>query len=379
MSPGRPPRTALVHDWLTGMRGGEKVLEAIAALFPGAPIYTLVHVPGSVSPAIEAHPIRPSFLQSYPFVERHYRRYLPLFPAAVEAFDLTGFELVVSTSHCAAKGVVPAPGAFHLCYCHTPMRYAWDQEHVYFPKRRGPVARLRNLALTALRTWDVASSARVDCFAANSRFVAERIGRYYRRSAEVVPPPVDTAFFTPAESPAADTPSKPFCLFVSALAPYKRIEVAIAACERLGLELRIVGEGPERRRLAERAGERASEQIRLLGRVEPETLRDLYRSALCFVQPGVEDFGISSVEALACGCPVVAAGRGGVLDVVRDGRDGVLFEEDGGVEAVASAIDKTRGMRFNSMDLRSRAEEFSAARFEDRFRTLLSSRVPGWA
>ena len=154
----------------------------------------------SVSPAIESHPIQTSFLQHAPFAHRRYRSYLPLFPAAIEAFDLSAYDLVISTSHCVAKGAIPAPGAFHLCYCHTPMRYAWDQEHAYFPRRRGAAARLRGLALAGLRAWDVASAARVDLFVANSRFVASRIERYYRRPAEVIPQPVDVEFFTPGEA-----------------------------------------------------------------------------------------------------------------------------------------------------------------------------------
>jgi len=159
-------KVALVHDWLTGMRGGEKVLEVFAELYPEAPIYTLIHVPGSVGAALESHPIHTSFLQRIPGVGKRYRTFLPFFPAAIESFDLTGFDLVISTSHCVAKGAIPGPGARHLCYCHTPMRYAWDQEHTYFPRRRGLAARLRNLVLTGLRTWDVASLPRVDAFLA---------------------------------------------------------------------------------------------------------------------------------------------------------------------------------------------------------------------
>ena len=200
-------RPALVHDWLTGMRGGEKVLAAIASLLPGAPIHTLFHFPGSVSGALESHPVHTSFLQRAPGTRRHYRRYLPLFPAAVEGFDLAGHDLVISSSHCVAKGAIPPPGSLHVCYCHTPMRYAWDQEHAYFPRRDGVKARLRGLVLSRLRTWDVASAARVDAFVANSRFVAERIRRYYRREAEVIHPPVDVEFFTP--SPPAGEPRRP--------------------------------------------------------------------------------------------------------------------------------------------------------------------------
>jgi glycosyltransferase involved in cell wall biosynthesis len=374
-------RVALVHDWLTGMRGGEKVLEQIGALFPDAPIFTLFHFPGSVSAAIESHPIHTSFLQRAPGIRGHYRRYLPLFPAAIEEFDLAGFELVISSSHCVAKGIIPPPDGIHLCYCHTPMRYAWDQEHAYFPRRRGLAARVRALTLAALRAWDAASAARVDLFIANSSFVARRIRAFYGRDAEVVPPPVAVDFFTPppdadAEAEAAESRRGGYALVVSALAPYKRVEVALEACERAGIELRIAGDGPERGRLARLAGPRA----RLLGRVDDAALRDLYRGARLLLQPGVEDFGIASVEALACGTPVVAAARGGVLDVVEDGRHGVLYDDCGGAGALASAIDKAGQIGFNPLDLRRRAESFAAGHFTGRMSSLVSSRcsrLPG--
>lgn len=363
----RELRVALVHDWLTGMRGGEKVLESIAALFPEAPIYTLFHFPGSVSQALESHPIHTSFLQKAPGIRRGYRRYLPLFPVAIEELDLTGYDLVVSSSHCVAKGVIPSPDAFHLCYCHTPMRYAWDQEHAYFPQRHGTVARMRSLALTGLRAWDVSSAARVNLFVANSSFVGRRVRSYYGRDAEVLHPPVDVEYFTPGAAKEDDG----YCLMVSALAPYKRVELAIAACDRLGIELRIVGEGPERARLEELAGP----QTRFLGSVEPSQLRDLYRGARLFLQPGVEDFGIACVEALACGTPVVAVAKGGVLDIVDEGRHGMLYPDWGGPSDLADTIDKALGMHFNKLDLRSRAESFAEDRFTARLRTLLSSRL----
>jgi len=374
------PRVALVHDWLTGTRGGERVLEAIASLYPGAPIHTLFHFPGTVSPALEAHPVVTSFLQGWPGARRHYRRYLPLFPAAVEDFDLGGYELVISTSHAVAKGAIPAPGAFHVCYCHTPMRYAWDQEHAYFPRRRGAAARLRGLALTALRGWDVASAARVDLFVANSRFVAGRIERYYRRRAALIPPPVDVEFFTPGEDARSNGE---YCVAVAALAPYKRLEVAIAACARAGVELRIVGDGPERGRLEgiARRERRRGPGARLLGRLPREALRDQLRGALCLVQPGVEDFGIAPVEALACATPVVALGRGGVLDAVEDGVHGILVDDPGDAgglaAALAAGIDKCARIGWNTGDLRGRAEGFSLKRFIDRFRSLLAERAPG--
>jgi glycosyltransferase involved in cell wall biosynthesis len=352
------------------MRGGEKVLESIARLFPEAPIYTLFHFPGSISPALEKHAIITSFLQDYPGVRNHYRRLLPLFPAAIEDFDLTSFDLVISSSHCVAKGAQPRPGALHLCYCHTPMRYAWDQEQAYFPRRTGPLARLRSFALSRLRTWDVASAGRVDFYVANSSFVAERIRRYYERQAEVLHPPVDVEAFQPSTNDPED-----FCLMVAALSPYKRVDLAVDACNQLGVELRVVGEGPERARLERRAGERT----RLLGWVDDETLRDLMRRARCFVQPGIEDFGISSVEALASGCPVVALGRGGVCDIVEDGLQGVLYEEADSVPALAAAIDKSFTISFNKLNLKRRAEAFSAPRFEDKLRVLLSRRLNGWS
>jgi glycosyltransferase involved in cell wall biosynthesis len=291
---------------------------------------------------------------------------------AIEELDLTGYDLVISSSHCVAKGVIPSPDAFHLCYCHTPMRYAWDQEHAYFPRRDGAVARLRSLALTGLRSWDVASAPRVNQFVANSSFVARRIRSYYGRDAEVLHPPVDVEYFTPGSArETRKTPQEDYCLMVSALAPYKRVDLAIAACDRLGIELRIVGDGPERERLEGLAGPRT----RFLGHVEPRRLRELYRGARLFLQPGVEDFGIACVEALACGTPVVAVGKGGVLDIIEDGRHGFLYPDWGGPSDVAEAIDKALGMELNVRDLRRRAESFAAERFTARLRVLLSSRL----
>jgi glycosyltransferase involved in cell wall biosynthesis len=364
----RELRVALVHDWLTGMRGGEKVLEILANQYPGAPIFTLFHFPGTVSAAIESHPIHTSFLQRAPRIREHYRRYLPLFPAAIEEFDLTAYDLIVSSSHCVAKGVIPSPDAWHVCYCHTPMRYAWDQEHVYFPNRNGLGARARGLVLSGLRAWDVSSASRVNQYVANSSFVARRIRTYYGRDADVVHPPVDVDFFTPA--PPGTATESGYCLMVSALAPYKRVEMAIAACDRLGLELRVVGDGPEAARLRDLAGPK----VQLLGSVDRERLRDLYRGARLFIQPGVEDFGIASVEALACGTPIVAVAKGGILDVVEEGRHGHLYPDWGGTADLAEAIDKAARIGFNSLDLRSRAESFAATRFTHRMQALLRSR-----
>jgi glycosyltransferase involved in cell wall biosynthesis len=364
------PKTALVHDWLTGMRGGEKVLEAVAGLFPDAPIFTLFHFPGTVSTALESRRIHTSFLQWAPGVRRHYRRYLPLFPAAVEDFDLSGYDLVISTSHCVAKGVIPAPEAHHICYCHTPMRYAWDQEHAYFPRRRGPLARLRGAVLAALRTWDTAASARVDLFVANSRFVARRIRRFYGRGAEVLAPPVDTSYFAQRDGTRPTGAPAEYALAVSALAPYKRLDLAIRGCRHAGLPLVLIGTGPEEARLRRLAGP----ETRFLGRVDGPELRRWVQGARCFVQPGVEDFGIAAVEALAAGVPVVALGRGGVTDIVEDGVHGVLYPEEDSPPALAAAIDRMRQIRFNPLDLSSRSELFAPERFVAGFRALVEAR-----
>lgn len=358
----------LVHDWLTGQRGGENVLAAIARLFPSAPIYTLFHFPGSVDPELERHPIVTSFLQDAPGLDPAYRWYLPLFPAGAADLPVDGHRLVISSSHCVAKSVRRGPRAWHLCYCHTPMRYAWDQEEAYFGRARGPLAGLRRAVLAALRRWDVATADRVDGYLANSHFVAGRIRRYYGRDAEVVPPPVDTGFFTLA----ADPPRRRHVLVVAALAPYKKVDLAIQACARAGLPLVIVGDGPERQRLERLAGP----DVRFAGRVDGGELRELYRGAKLFLQPGVEDFGIAAVEALACGTPVVALGEGGVLDIVRDGEHGLLVA-DPGIDALAAAIDKCGSMQFNSLNLRSRAERFSPERFARRIEQRVRIDWPG--
>ncbi len=238
------PRVALVHDWLTGMRGGEKVLEVLAGLYPGASLFTLVHVPGATSPAIDALSPRASVLSAIPGVRRLYRHLLPLFPAVIEQFDLDAFDLVISTSHCAAKSVVRPGRARHLCYCFTPMRYAWDQRHAYFGGARlGGARRALFPVLAWLARWDAGTAHRVDRYLANSQHVARRIQRYYNRSSAVVYPPVDTDFYRPD----ATVPT-PTALVVSALVPYKRIDVAIDACREAGVPLRIAGWGPEKPR-----------------------------------------------------------------------------------------------------------------------------------
>jgi glycosyltransferase involved in cell wall biosynthesis len=342
------------------MRGGEKVLLSLAGLFPDAPIYTLLHVKGSVAPELEARPIRTSFVQRLPRVATHYRQYLPLFPAAAASLDLSGYDLVVSSSHCVAKGVRVGPGALHLCYCHTPMRYVWDRYHDYFGRERlsGPARVLVPLVAEGLRAWDVATAPRVHEFAANSRHVAGRIRRYYAREAEVIAPPVDTDFFTPAGSaPGA------YDLVVSALAPYKRLELVLDAYRGTGRPLKIVGSGPEAARLREIMPAEAT----LLGQVDDATLRDLYRGCRAVIMPGIEDFGIVPLEAMACGRPAVVFGEGGGAESVVPGETGVIFQQPT-ASALRAAVDSLEGMRFNMSALRARAESYGRRVFESRFR-----------
>ena len=357
-------RVALVHDWLTGMRGGEKVLEALCRICPSAELVTLVHVNGSVSPLIEGRTIRTSFVQRLPRPGRWYRHYLPLFPTAVELIDLDDVDVIISSSHCAAKAVVPTGRARHVCYCHTPMRYVWDQFEWYFGSDRvgrWPSAAARRLARWLAR-WDRETATRVHRFVANSAHVAGRIARYYNRAATVVHPPVDTAFFT---IDGADRSDGSF-LVVSALVPYKRIDIAIRAATKAGVRLKVVGTGPDAPRLRALAGP----GIEFLGTVSGTALREAYRSAQALVLPAEEDFGIAPVESLACGRPVIALARGGARETVEPGVTGMLVEEPS-VDAFAAAMHEIGRLKVDPVQLRVRAERFSVERFEEAFRHVL--------
>jgi len=353
-------RVALVHDWLTGMRGGEWVLYEIAKLFPDAPLYTLVHRKGSVMPALEEHPIRTSWLQAPSFGGRTWRYLLPLMPAAMETFTFPDADLVISTSHCVAKGVIPPPGAFHLSYVHTPMRYAWDQRSLYTARIPSLIQPIIESRLAKLRQWDMVSSARVDRLIANSRLVAWRIKHYWNRQAEVIPPPVATEYFTPGGERGNGL------LTVAALVPYKRVEVAIEVAKRLGRPLEIVGTGPRMAQLRRLAGP----DVRFLGWLDRDELRVAYQRAAAVLVPNVEDFGMVTVEALACGTPVVGLSASGTADVVRSGIEGELAEESGLeplVDAAACALDR----EWDPEVLRQRAQFFSRERFKVRFAFLL--------
>jgi len=348
-------KIALIHDWLTGMRGGERALLAFCELFPDADLFTLVRVPGATDPIIERRRVRTSMIQRLPFAGRLYRHYLPLFPLAIEQFDLDAYDLVLSTSHCAAKSVVVPGHCRHLCYCLTPMRYAWDQFDAYFgPERMGRLgtAVMRPI-MAAMARWDRATEGRVHRYLAISQYVARRISLYYNRRSTIVYPPVETTFYTPS----ADSTAPAGFLVVSALVPYKRVDLAIAAARRAGVRLTIVGDGPERGRLE------ASTQgdVTFRGWCTNEEIRDLYRTSIATLLPGEEDFGIVPLEAQACGRPVIALKSGGALETVADGQTGILV--DPGEEALADGMRAAAASQWDSEAIRRHAVRFSRDRF----------------
>lgn len=355
-------RVAVVHDWLTGMRGGEKALERLLEVFPDAELFTLLHVRGSVSRLIEARPIHTAFTQQLPLASRAYRYYLPIFPAAIERFDFAGFDLVVSCSHCVAKSVIVPPHVPHLCYCLTPMRYAWDQFDAYFgPQKVGRVASaVLKPVMARMARWDQETSTRVSRYLAISQYVARRIALYYNRQSDVIYPPVDTDYFTPGNEP----PGTRFVI-VSALVPYKRLELAIDAAHAAGVPLDIIGEGPERQFLEARVA--AAPGVRLLGRLDDATVRAHYRTAAAVLLPGEEDFGIVPVEAQACGRPVVALGRGGATETVIHDETGLLVADDT-VPAWAAALTAAAARPWDAARIRRHAERFSHGRFRAEFR-----------
>ena len=368
-------KLALVHDWLTGMRGGEKVLERIAVMFPEAPIHTLVWKRGSVSPAIESHPIRTSWLQHLPDAERRYRWFLPLYPRAIESFDLSAYDVVISTSHAAAKSARTRASAFHLSYVFTPMRYVWELESQYFPPGRfpWPLSAYVRATCARLRRWDAATASRPTVVLADSRHVADRIRRCWGREAEVLYPPVDVARLVPGRG------ARDGYLLAGAFAPYKRPDLAIEACRRLGRRLVVAGSGPDQARLQALAGP----DVQFTGWVSDEQLAELFRGARALLFPGEEDFGIIPVEAMACGCPVIALGKGGAVETVGRGLDsaalarlaaggverapgGVLFG-DASVEGLMAAITRFEAESFDAKALHAFVLPFDAPRFDREF------------
>ena len=367
-STGRP-RVALVQDWLVAQRGGEQVLLELARLFPEAPVFTLVHAPGAVHPEIEARAIHTSFVQRLPGAPRRFRQYLPLFPAAVARFDLADFDLVISTSHCVAKGAVTRAPQKHISYVHTPMRYVWDQMPHYLAALPAPLRPLARTAAAALRRWDVASARRPDVLVANSQFVRARIARAWDRDADVIHPPVDVDFFSRAVARRRQG-----YLVVNALVPYKRVDLAIALARERRLPLTVIGDGPAALSLRRHA----PPWVRFIAGLDREALRAAYTEAEALLFCAEEDFGIVPVEAMAAGCPVVAFAAGGTLETVVGEGDlatGVFFPEPS-LASLSQAFDRFLARRaqgaFAPAVLRARARRFDRAMFLLQFQELLA-------
>ncbi len=359
-------KIALVHDWLTGMRGGEKCLQVLCRRFPDARLYTLLHIPGSTSPAIERMRITTSFLQRVPGAKRHYRYLLPLMPTAIGSFRIPDdVDLVVSFSHAVAKSIRPPRGVPHICYCFTPMRYAWHRRADYFrvsSVHKKPVAAARNLVLDWIRQWDRSTADRVTHFIAISRTISERIQECYGRSSRIIYPPVDTDFYTPADVQRED-----FYLYAGALAPYKRVDLAVEAANRLGRRLIVIGSGTDRQRLERIAGPMVS----FKGWSSDEEIRDHMRRARALIFAANEDFGIVPLEAQACGTPVIALSQGGATETVigadaGEARGTGFFFDEQTPESVVAAIRRFEAapQRFDPGLARRQAQRFALERFE---------------
>jgi len=351
-------KTALVHDWLIGRGGAEKVLEAIYALYPG-PLHVLVK-----DKEREFQEVRASFLQKFPFATRAYRFFLPFFPRAIEQFDLSGYDLILSSSHAVAKNVLTHANQLHICYCHTPMRYAWDLYHHYLNDVGGIKKRVAARTLHSIRTWDSAATSRVDHFIANSHYIARRIKKVYDRDAAVIYPPVATHLFSLAKT------KEEFYLTVSRLVPYKKIDLIVEAFAAMpDKKLVVIGDGPEMSKIKKKA----AKNIEILGEVPDEEVRNMMAKAKAFVFAAEEDFGIAPVEAQAAGTPVIAYGRGGVLETVRNGITGVFFEEQS-VASLKDAVSLFEKRYFDPQGIQMHAQQFSERRFQDEYRTYVEKK-----
>ncbi len=359
-------KVAIIHYWLFHMRGGEKVVESLCRMFPQADIFTHCYDPAGVSATIRAHTVTTTFISRLPLARSQYKKYLPLMPYALEGLDLSSYDLILSSESGPAKGIIPPPSAVHVCYCHSPMRYLWDQYHLY---RRGAGFMTRAIMPVlahGLRKWDAVNSMRVDEFVANSRHVARRIGKYYRREAAVVAPPVDVSAFAPCDGGEIGD----YYLCAGELVAYKRVDLAVDAFTRSGRKLVVIGDGEEGPRLRKRAGP----NIQFLGKVPFDTLKHHFARCRALVFPGEEDFGIIPVEVMASGRPIIAYGRGGILDTVIDGHTGLLFDEqtvDGLIDAIERFEDEIE-RHLDPYGLVAHAGQFSEGAFVDGMTAVLA-------
>ena len=374
-------RVAVVHDWLVAYGGAERTLASMLRCYPQAEVFTLLdHMAPGDRAFLKGHRVHTSFLQNVPFSRRHYRRYLPLMPLAIESLDLSGFDLVLSSSFCVAKGVITGPEQLHVSYVHSPMRYAWDMQHEYLREANlgfGLRGLSTRLLLQWMRSWDARSSTGIDALVANSEFVARRIQKCYRREAKVVNPPVDVEYYRPGNARGD------YYVTVSRLVPYKRVDQIVEAFARMpDRKLVVIGDGPELARIKSIAGPNVS----VMGHQPASVTREYLQGAKAFIFAAKEDFGIAPVEAQACGTPVIAFGAGGALETVIDGRTGLLYSE----QSAAGIADAVAGFealeqRFDSAGIRAHATKFSEARFRRQLVSIVDSaieenrRIPGAA
>ena len=366
-------KIAVVHDWLTGMRGGEKVLEIIFELFPDADLFTLLYNEGSVSSLISNRKIRTSFINQLPFKTTKYRHYLPLFPTAIELFDFKAYDIIISTSHCVAKGVRTPPDTLHISYVHSPMRYVWDMYEDYFGKDKIGLMQKIIIPLFAnyLRMWDVTSSNRVDYFIANSQHVANRIQKYYRRDAAVIHPPVDTTTYKRSEI------NEDFYLVISALVPYKKIDLAIQAFNQTNKPLIVIGEGPEKTKLKRMA----NKNIQFVDGINGDRLYDYYSKCNALIFPGEEDFGIVPVEAQSCGKPVIAYAKGGALETVisyngvNENKCTGLFFKEQNANSLINTIEQFETINWDADFINQHAQKFSKEKFKKGLSLFINQKI----
>jgi len=353
-------KIALVHDYLNQFGGAERVLEAFSEIFPNAPIYTLIHDPKKVRGVFSNKKIRTSFLQKIPLVKSYHRIFPFLMPIAIEQFNLSDYDVVLSDSASFAKGVITGPETLHICYCHTPPRYAWDDSHKYIEEYGFPriIKRLIPLFMNYIRIWDREAALRADELICNSKFVAKRIKKYYNRKASVIYPPVDTKNFCPSMGLADD-----YFVMVGRLLSYKRFDIAIKAFNKLKKPLKIIGDGPEMKKLKKLA----KKNIEFLGELSGEKLREYYQNCKALIFPQEEDFGIVALEVMACGRPVIAYRGGGALESIKEGETGIFFNEQT-PESLIKVIKSFRADNFDSQKIRKRALKFSKEKFKKKIK-----------
>ena len=359
-------KVAVVHEWLVSHAGSEKVVEQILALYPEADLFSLVDfLPDKLRDFIQHKPVATSFIQNLPWAKQHFRQYLPLMPLAVEQFDLAEYDLVISSNHAVAKGVLTRPDQLHISYVHTPIRYAWDLQQQYLRQsnlNRGLKGAIAQAILHYLRLWDVASANRVDCYAANSKYVARRIWKTYRQRAEVIYPPVAVDRFN------AEAQRQDFYLTVSRFVPYKRVDLTVKAFNHLGLPLVVIGDGPGWQSIKALAGK----NIELLGAQPDAVVGDYMQRCKAFIFPAEEDFGITPVEAQAAGTPVIAYGKGGATETILPGETGLFFSNQS-VESLVEAVQtfELGDYQFNPNRIRQNAERFSVNHFRSSFKAFV--------